>query len=102
MAVFDIKIISYPEEAKKLVDIFEDNYKRFCSLDLGLEFVVFIHSRPKNPKTHIRKISGLKAESISYLPDNKELVKMSAENFIYLMAKFGVEIEVKENSDECT
>jgi hypothetical protein len=30
------------------------------------------------------------------LRDDTELVKMSVENFVYLMAKMGVEIEAKE------
>jgi len=44
----------------------------------------------------IRRIAGLKAESISYLHDDRELVKMSEENFIYLMAKMGVGVEITE------
>lgn len=96
MATLNIKIISYPEEAKKLVDIFKDNYKRCSNVDLGLDCVVFVHNRPKNPKSNIRKIAGFKAESISYLSDDKELVKMSTVNFVYLMAKFGVDIKAEE------
>jgi len=61
----------------------------------GLDFITFINKRPKNPKTDNRRIGGLSAKAISYLIDDKELVKMSVENFIYLMAKSGIDIEVE-------
>lgn len=91
----NITIKSYPKEAKKLVDIW-NNYLNF-SID-GLDFITFVNKRPKNPKTDNRRIAGLKAECISYLKDDEELVKMSVENFIYLMVKCGVDIEIEEVS----
>lgn len=95
MAQIEIKIKSYPLGAKNLVDIW-NNYAKSGLSDHGIEFVTFVHKRPKNPKTDNRRIAGLPAQCISYLKDDTELVKMSIENFIYLMAKAGVEIETKE------
>ena len=53
----------------------------------------------QNPKNDNRRIAGLKAKSVAYLKEDTELVKMSVENFIYLMAKCGVDIEIKEGGD---
>ena len=95
MPVLEIKVKSYPPEAKNLVDIWNKHAKSSLN-SAGIEFVTFIHKRPKNPKNENRRIAGLKAQCISYLKDDTELVKMSVENFIYLMAKCGVDIETKE------
>lgn len=95
MSVLEIKVKSYPPEAKNLVDIW-NNYAKSSLNSAGIEFVTFIHKRPKNPKNENRRIAGLKAQCISYLKDDTELVKMPVENFIYLMAKCGVDIETKE------
>ena len=91
----EIIIKGYPNEAKSLVDIWT-NYANGTLPKAGIDYVTFKNKRPKNPKTQNRRIAGLKAESISYLRDDEELVKMSVENFIYLMVKCGVDIEVKE------
>jgi hypothetical protein len=95
MARFEIGIKSYPEEAKHLVEIW-NHYAEANISSAGIEFVTFVHKRPKNPRNDNRRIAGLKAQCISYLKDDTELVKMSAENFIYLMAKCGVRFEAKE------
>lgn len=89
----EIAIKSYPKEAEKLVEIWKNHIN---STTKGLDFITFIKKRPKNPKNNNRRIAGLKAECISYLRNDEELVKMSVENFIYLMAKSGVNIEVVE------
>ena len=94
VAHFNITIKGYPKEAKNLVDIWN---KANTFKELG--YITFKQKRPKNPKTNNRRILGLKAESISYLKDDEELVKMSVENYIYLMAKCGVDIEVEENAE---
>lgn len=88
---FELTIKEYPKEAEKLVEI----WKKASTLG-GLGFVTFVHKRPKNPKTKNRRILGLKAECVSYLREDEELVKMTVENYIYLMAKCGVEFETKE------
>lgn len=95
MATVEVKIKSYPQEAKNLVDIW-NSYAKSNMSSYGIEFLTFVHKRPKNPMTDNRRIAGLPAQCISYLKDDTELVKMSVENFIYLMAKAGVELEVKE------
>lgn len=95
MLVLEIKVKSYPPEAKNLVDIW-NNYAKSSLNSAGIEFVTFVHKRPKKPKNENRRIAGLKAQCISYLKDDTELVKMSVENFIYLMVKCGVDIETKE------
>ena len=92
-----IIIKSYPKEAENLVNIWKSYAK--SSLN-GLGVITFKQRRPKNPKTNNRRIAGLKAECISYLKDDEELVKMSVENFIYLMAKCGVVIEVEEVEED--
>lgn len=89
-----IKINAYPPQAKNLVDIW-NNYANSDIRD-GIEFITFVNKRPKNPKNDNRRIAGLKAKSVAYLKEDTELVKMSVENFIYLMAKCGVDIEIKE------
>jgi hypothetical protein len=93
--VMEIIIKGYPNKAKSLVDIWT-NYTNGTLPEVGIDYVIFKNKRPKNPKTQNRKIAGLKAESISYLRDDEELVKMSVEDFIYLMAKCGVDIEMEE------
>jgi len=95
MPALEIKVKSYPQEAKGLVDIW-NNYANSGLNSAGIEFVTFVHKRPKNPRSENRRIAGLKAQCISYLKEDTELVKMSVENFIYLMAKCGVHFEVKE------
>ncbi|ABR48745.1 hypothetical protein Amet_2593 [Alkaliphilus metalliredigens QYMF] len=91
----EVEIKSYPAKTKKLVDIW-NNYSNGPMPKAGIEFITFTNKRPKSPKNNNRRIAGLKAESISYLKDDIELVKMSVENFIYLMAKCGVDVDVKE------
>ena len=93
--IAEMIIKSYPKEAKTLVDIWT-NYSKGTLAKAGIDYITFKNKRPKNPKTQNRRIAGLKAESISYLRDDEELVKMSVENFIYLMVKCGIDIEVKE------
>lgn len=91
----NILIKGYPKEAEKLIHIWQHNCD---SINHGIDFITFINKRPNNPKNDNRKIAGLSAKSISYLKDDKELIKMSVENFIYLMVKFGVDIEVIEKN----
>jgi hypothetical protein len=79
-------------EAKRLVEIWE----KAGSFKFDIGYLTFKNKRPKNPKNENRRIAGLKAECISYLQNDEELIKMSVENFLYLMAKCGVDIEVKE------
>lgn len=95
MKKMEVRIKSYPEKTKKLVDIW-NNYSNGSMAKAGIDFITFTNKRPNRPKNNNRRIAGLKAESIAYLKDDTELVKMSVENFIYLMAKCGVDIEVKE------
>ena len=90
--MMQIQIKSYPMEAKRLVEIWE----KAGSFKFDIGYLTFKNKRPKNPKNENRRIAGLEAESISYLQNDEELIKMSVENFIYLMLKCGVEIEFKE------
>ncbi len=96
--MLEIKINAYPPQAKNLVDIWYNCAKSSLN-STGIEFITFVHKRPKNPKNDNRRIAGLKAKSVAYLKEDTELVKMSVENFIYLMAKCGVGIEIKEGGD---
>lgn len=89
----EIGIKSYLEEAKTLIEIWD---KHINSSINGLGVITFVNTRPKQAKGSRRRIAGLQAESIAYLGEDRELIKMSVENFIYLMAKSGVEIETKE------
>ena len=93
----EIEVKSYPEEAKELISIWD---KHINSSINGLGVITFVNKRPKRAKGSGRRIAGLKAESIAYLGEDRELIKMSVENFIYLMAKSGVEIETKEVSND--
>ncbi len=100
MAILEIKINSYPEEAKKLVDIWNTYLKSDIWRESGVDVITFVHKRPKRTKNNNRRILGLKAESLMYLKDDTGLVKMSVENFIYLMAKCGVDIQVNEQLEQ--
>lgn len=93
MGEVQIIIKSYPKEAERLIEIWESHCK---PVNKGLSFITFINKMPKNPRTDNRRILGLPAKAISYLGDNEELIKMSVENFIYLMVKCGVDIEVEK------
>lgn len=98
MALITIEIKSYPAQAKNLVDIWR-NYGTSNIGESRIDFITFIKKRPKNSKTQNRRIAGLPAQCISYLKDDTEdteLVKMSVENYIYLMAKSGVVMDIKE------
>ena len=96
MALVEIEIKTYPPEAKNLVEIW-NNYAKSEFNEHGIEFMTFVHKRPKNPKSQNRRIAGLKAQCISYLKDDTELVKMSVENFIYLMIKTNTTIITPKN-----
>ena len=91
--IANVSIRSYPEEAKMLVVIWNTHVKHSIE---GLDFITFKNKRPQNTRNNNRRIAGLKAESIAYLKDDEELVKMSVENFIYLMAKSGIDIDIEE------
>ena len=91
--IANVSIKSYPKEAEMLVVIWNTHVKHSIEV---LDFITFKNKRPKNPKNNNRRIAGLKAESISYLKNDTEIVKMSVENFIYLMSKSGIDIEVEE------
>ncbi len=80
--VLEIKINAYPPQAKNLVDIW-NNYAKSSLNSAGIEFITFVHKRPKSPKNDNRRIAGLKAKSVAYLKEDTELVKMSVENFIH-------------------
>lgn len=95
MAVVAIEIKSYPEETKHLVDIWNRHVESMKYYDWTGEFITFVNRTPKNLRSDSRRIAGFPAEVVSYLRDDTELVKMSVENFVYLMAKMGVEIEAK-------
>lgn len=73
---------------KQHIDAVNDGY------DLG--FITFSNKAPKNPKTDNRRIAGIKAERVfTYQKGERELVKMTVENFIYLMAKVGIDMEIE-------
>jgi hypothetical protein len=96
VAIFDIKINSYPPQAKNLIDIWNTYIESDIWRECGVDVITFVHKRPKRIKNNNRRIAGLPAQCISYLKDDTELVEMSVENFIYLMAKCGVDMEIKE------
>lgn len=92
----EIEIKSYPEEARNLIEIWE---KYVSSSVDGLGYITFVNARPERAKGSGRIIAGLEARSIAYIGEDRELIKMTVENFIYLMAKSGVDIKLKEVSD---
>ena len=94
-AVIKITEKDYPPPQQTLIDLWNSHLKA-VEAGLNLGFITFTNKRPARPKTDHRRIAGLKAESISYLRDDRELVKMSEKNFIYLMAKMGVGVEITE------
>ena len=85
----------YLPQQQTLIDLWNQQLKRKAS---GGTFghVMFTKDRPKNPKTDNRRIAGIKAESVSYLKDNRELIKMTEANFILLMAKMGIEMTIEK------
>lgn len=98
MPLIEIEIISYPPEVENLVSI-------WCSHSglrrNGIDVIKFVHKCPRSSKSDNRRIAGIKAECLSYLKDDTELVKMSVENFIKLMIKVGVKMRIKEMDDAC-
>jgi hypothetical protein len=91
--ILDVVIKAYPPECKNLVDIWT-NYARYNFT--GIDVITFVKKRPKNPRTNNRRIAGLPAQCVSYLRNDEELVKMSVEDFLCLMAKCGVDVEIKD------
>ena len=91
--LIEIETKNYPEEAKSLIEVWNEHINSSIN---GLGVITFVNARPKRAKGSRRRIAGLEAESIAYLGEDRELIKMSVENFIYLMAKSGVEIETRE------
>ena len=100
MNTFEIRIKPKDYEPAQLVliDLWEKHLKNVRN-GINLGFVTFTNKRPKNPKTDNRRIAGLKAESVSYLRDDRELVRMTDENFIYLMARMGIDLEMTEGGE---
>lgn len=93
MSEVEIIVKSYPKEAETLIKIWKSHLN---SANKELEYIIFKNKRPSHPKSSNRRIAGLPAEAISYLKDDVEIVKMSVEDFIYLMVKCGVDIEVEK------
>ena len=60
MAILEIKINSYPEQAKKLVDIWNTYLKSDIWRECGVDVITFVHKRPKRIKNNNRRILGLK------------------------------------------
>jgi len=87
---------NYNSAQQTLIDIWEKKCRMFQSTGLDTGYVTFTNRRPKRPKTDNRRIAGLKAECISYLNDDRELVKMSNDNFLLLMSKMGINVNLAE------
>jgi hypothetical protein len=98
MAEFEIYIKpkQYEPAQQVLIDLWEKHLEDING-GLNLGFVTFKNKRPNNPKNENRRIAGINAKSIAYLREDQELVKMSDEKFLYLMAKVGIDIQVKES-----
>jgi len=99
--IISIKDKPYLPEQQRLIAIWA-KYRDSVLCGIGPGAVTFMHKRPKNPKTNRRRIAGLKAECITYLKEDQELIKMEEMDFIALMAKAGIKCEVKivEAQDE--
>ena len=93
--VITVKDKDYLPPQQMLVDIWKEHLKHVGD-GLNLGFLTFTKQRPKNPKSDTRKIAGIKAECVSYLKDDRELVKMSEQNFILLMAKMGIDMDIQK------
>lgn len=87
----DLIIKDYPTEANKLIAIWKSHIN---SKNKELEFITFINEKPDDVKNDDRYIGGFDAKAVSYLGEGQELIKMSVENFVYLMVTCGVEIDI--------
>jgi len=96
---FEIRIKpgDYIPAQQTLIDLWNKHLEDIKD-GLNLGYVTFTNKRPKRPRGNTRRIAGVMATSISYLQNDRELIKMSDENFIYLMAKMGIDIEVIEKN----
>lgn len=96
MSVLEIKIKSFPSQAAILVDIWDLHVKS----KLSAEYILFESTAPEKAENNKRLIRGFEAESVCYLKNGRELIKMSMENFIYLMAESGVDIDIQTLSEQ--
>jgi len=98
MPFYEIKILknNYNDSQTKLINIWNDYIKRINN-NLPYKYILLEKSRSKSKtKTNIRKIAGIKAYFVRYINEKTEIVRMSEINFVLLMAKMGIEFEIKE------
>lgn len=89
----------YNTAQQTLINLWESHCKTVENTGIDLGFITFTNKAPKRPKTMNRRIAGLQATCISYLSENRELVRMDIHNFLLLMAKTGINIEIIREID---
>jgi len=82
---------SYNEGQKALIRIWNNKLEAFKRTKIDTGYVTFIRPKKNTLSTHICKIP---CESRGYVNDNNELIQMTTENFLLLMTKVGIEVNI--------
>lgn len=88
---YKVVIHNYPDYAEVLVKIWNSHCENLVK---DKELILFTQPAPKCPKSDKRRIMGLDAKFIAMIDEETELIGMTIENFIYLMVKSGVDLDV--------
>jgi hypothetical protein len=86
----------YNRKQLKLLDIWREYERAARELQQPITRIIFINKSPKNASNDKRNLAGLPARCINKLNDFEEIQEMTLENFLYLMVKMGIEIEMED------
>lgn len=93
---------SYNENQNKLIEIWNSYLERFNDTGNDLGYI-FLSKKATNKinKTNIRYVYGIRAEFVGYVPylNDREVVKVETMNFILLMAKSGIKVNIEKIQD---
>lgn len=93
-----LKDKQYNSRQLKLLDIWREYERAARELSQPITRIIFINNSPKNAASNDkRNLAGLPARCINKLNEFEEVQEMTVENFLYLMVKMGIEIEMEDS-----
>jgi hypothetical protein len=92
-----LKNKQYNHNQLKLLDIWREYERAARELGQPITRIIFINKSPKNATNEKRNLAGLPAKCINKLNGFEEIQEMTVENFLYLMVKMGIEIEMEDD-----
>ena len=91
-----LKDKQYNSRQLKLLDIWREYERAARELEHPITRIIFINNSPKNVNNDKRNLAGLPARCINKLNEFEEVQEMTVKNFLYLMVKMGIEIEMED------